>query len=208
MTSFQRDTLLSGWPSFPRSLCPRKRVAGIHFGQRIPKLEFAPSSLAPANGARFLRVMYRQCAVSAPPPLAPANPAGRSTYPAASRPKTGMHDSGRFPSARLDRASRKAFGKPYATHDSARPGPRTPRPGNAASSAPPFPGPVAHAGQLTYSMTSRPKPEMPCRRFGALSTRILRTPRSARICAPSPKVRRSVLPASCSGGVSPSSSRR
>ena len=53
-------------------------------------------------------------------------------------------------------------------------------------------------GGLTYSTTSSPKPEIACIRFGALSTRILRTPRSVRICAPSPKVRRSV-PESCCG---------
>gem|GEM_PF-4073044 len=37
-----------------------------------------------------------------------------------------------------------------------------------------------------YSTTSRSKPEMPCIALGALMTRILRTPRSARIWAPIP----------------------
>ena len=31
--------MISFSPSFPRNPCPRKRVAGIHFGQRIPKLD-------------------------------------------------------------------------------------------------------------------------------------------------------------------------
>jgi len=40
--------------------------------------------------------------------------------------------------------------------------------------------------QETYSITSRPKPAMPCTIFGALRTRIFCTPRSAMICAPTP----------------------
>ena len=39
MTASVKASRLAEMTSFPRSLCPRKRVAGIHFGQRIPKLE-------------------------------------------------------------------------------------------------------------------------------------------------------------------------
>ena len=50
MTASAKVTCLAEMMSFPRSLCPRKRVAGIHFGQRTPKFELVKGTAGPELG--------------------------------------------------------------------------------------------------------------------------------------------------------------